>query len=88
MLQQFLNTRVPSLICTFVFSGCCLMFCVELMGARDTAQLTPQLVRSLIFWGALALIWMLALCLCLARVTRYRRSLSDKPQQITWSRSL
>jgi hypothetical protein len=78
MFDRFLNTRFPSLILMFAFSGCCLMICVELMGARDSAQVTPPLVHRLMLWGAMSLIFMLAFCLCLARVTRYRRSLPDK----------
>jgi len=78
MLSRFLNTRAPSLILMFAFTACCLMFCVELLGARDSAQMTPELVRRLILWGGLSLAFMLAFCLCLARVTRYRRSLPEK----------
>jgi hypothetical protein len=47
------------------------------MSARDTAEVTPTLLRALFVWGGLALAWMLVFCLCLARVTRYRRSLPD-----------
>jgi hypothetical protein len=78
MFGRFLNTRIPSLVLMFAFTACCLMFCVELMGARDSAQVTAALVHRLILWGALSLALMLAFCLCLARVTRYRRSLPDK----------
>jgi hypothetical protein len=78
MFGRFLNTRIPSLVLMFAFTACCLMFCVELMGARDSAQVTPSLVHRLILWGALSLAFMLGFCLCLARVTRYRRSLPDK----------
>jgi type VI protein secretion system component VasK len=88
MFSQFLNTRAPSLICMVAFSACSFMLCVELMEVRDTAQVTQELVRSLIVWGTLALIWMLGFCLCLARVTRYRRNLPHKRRQVTWSRSL
>lgn len=88
MFERFLNTRIPSLVCMLAFSGCCLMICVELMGARDTAQLTPQITRGLLIWGSLAIVWMLAFCLCLAKVTRYRRNLPEKERTITWSRSL
>jgi type VI protein secretion system component VasK len=78
MFARFLNTRIPSLILMLAFAGCCLMFCKELMGARDSAQLTSSLVHRLILWGTLSLIFMLAFCLCLARITRYRKSLSEK----------
>jgi hypothetical protein len=78
MFNRFLNTRAPSLILMFAFTACCLMFCVELMGARDSARVTPDLIYKLILSGALSLAFMLAFCLCLARVTRYRRSLPDK----------
>jgi hypothetical protein len=77
MFSRFLNSRAPALISMLAFSACCLVFCVELMTARDTAQVSPNLLRWLIFWGVLALAWMLVFCLCLARVTRYRRSLPD-----------
>jgi len=79
MFDRFLNSRVPSLILMFAFVACCLMFCVELMGARDSAQVTPSLIHRLILWGAMSLVFMLGFCLCLARVTRHRRSLPDKP---------
>lgn len=88
MFERLLNTRLPSLISMLAFSACCLMICVELMGARDTAQLTPQILRGLVIWGGLAILWMLVFCLCLAKVTRYRRSLPDKRSAIRWSRSL
>jgi type VI protein secretion system component VasK len=88
MFERLLHTRIPSLVSMLAFSACCLMICVELMGARDTAQLTPEILRGLVIWGSLAILWMLVFCLCLAKVTRYRRSLADKPSPIRWSRSL
>jgi len=81
MLQRFLNTRIPSIICMLAFAACCLIFCYELMSARDTGQITPELLRTLIVWGAVAILWMFAFCLCLMRVTRYRRSLPDQPRR-------
>jgi hypothetical protein len=60
------------------FIGCCVMFCVALAGAREPAEFTPDVTRQLIIWGILSLLTMLAFCLSLARVTRYRRSLPDK----------
>ena len=77
MFTRFLNSRAPALISMFAFVACCLMFCIELMGARDSAQVTPELLHRLVIWGALSLACMLVFCLCLARVTRYRRSLPD-----------
>ena len=79
MVQRFLNTRIPSVVCTVAFSACCLIFCAELMSARDTGQISPELLRKLIIWGAASLLWMFVFCLCLAKVTRYRRSLPDDP---------
>jgi type VI protein secretion system component VasK len=78
MLGRFLNTRVPSILLMIAFVACCIMFCVSLAGARDVAELTPPVTRRLIAWGILSLFAMLAFCLCLARVTRYRRGLPDK----------
>jgi hypothetical protein len=78
MFRAFFNTRVPTVLTMLAFVGCCLMFCNDLAGASDSAELTPQLTRRLEIWGGLALVWMLAFCLCLAAVTRYRRSLPDK----------
>jgi len=78
MLTVFFNTRLPSILSMLAFIACCLMFCNAVADARDSAQLTPQLTRDLLIWGSLALACMLAFCLCLARVTRYRRSLPDK----------
>jgi len=54
------------------------MFCAALAGARDSAQFTPELMHGLAIWGTLSLLAMLGFCLCLARVTRYRRSLPDQ----------
>ncbi len=79
MLQRFLNSRTPSVICMLAFAACCLIFCYELMGARDSGQISRELLRTLILWGTLAILWMFAFCLCLMRVTRYRRSLPDEP---------
>lgn len=78
MLTGFLNTRLPSILSALAFVACSLMFCNVLADARDSLQLTPLLIRNLTIWGSLALLCMLAFCLCLARVTRYRRSLPDK----------
>ena len=81
MLQRFLNTRVPSIICMLAFATCCLVFCYELMSARDTGQISPELLRRLIVWGAITILWMLAFCLCLMKVTRYRRRLSEQTER-------
>jgi type VI protein secretion system component VasK len=78
MLRRFLNTRVSSIVCMAAFIGCCVMFCVALAGARDSAEFTSEITRQLLIWGVLTLVAMLAFCLCLARVTRYRRGLPDK----------
>lgn len=78
MLGRFLNTRFPSILVALAFTACCIMFCISLAGARDSAELSPPILRGLIVWGALSLITMLAFCLCLARVTRYQRSASDQ----------
>lgn len=78
MFQDFLNSRLPSILTMLAFIVCCLLFCNVLAGARESAQLTPEITRGLGVWGSLALLSMLAFCLCLARVTRYRRSLPDK----------
>jgi len=78
MFRRFLNTRIPSVLCTIAFVACCLMFCVALAGARDPGELTPEVIHGLVLWGILSLLTMLAFCLCLARVTRYQRSLPDK----------
>ena len=78
MFRNFLNGRTPSVLTLLAFVGCCLMFCVNVAGARDTAELSDQIVRRLFIWGGLALLCMLAFCLCLMQVTRYRRSLPDK----------
>jgi type VI protein secretion system component VasK len=85
MLQRFLNTRIPSVICMLAFAACCLAFCYELMGARDTGQISPELLRKLIIWGTVTILWMFAFCLCLMRVTRYRRNLPDEPPRRTHS---
>lgn len=78
MFRALLNTRMPSILSMLAFVACCLMFCNALAGASDSAQLTPHISRELEIWGALALLSMLVFCLCLAKVTRYRRSLPDK----------
>jgi hypothetical protein len=78
MFRSFLNSRSPSILTVLAFVGCCLKFCNVLAQARDSAQLTPEITKGLVIWGVLALVCMLAFCLVLARVTRYRRSLPDK----------
>jgi hypothetical protein len=55
-----------------------MMFCFDLAGARDSAELTRQLLQKLEIWGSLALLAIFVFVLCLAQVTRYRRSLPDK----------
>jgi hypothetical protein len=82
MFAAFLNSRLPSILSALAFVACSLVFCNVLAGARDSAQLTPQLTRSLGIWGALAIVCMLVFCLCLARVTRYQRSLPDKSRGV------
>jgi hypothetical protein len=75
MLNRFLNSRIPTIIFMLAFTACCLMFCVALADARDSAQITPPIMRNLVAWGAMSLLTMLGFCLCLAKVTRYRRNL-------------
>jgi cytochrome bd-type quinol oxidase subunit 2 len=75
VLKRFLNTRTPSVLCAVAFIACCLMFCHTLWQMRDTAEVTSQILRALLVWGTLSLGTMLLFCLCLAKVTRYRRRL-------------
>ena len=78
MFNRFLNTRTPSVISALAFVAASFMFCVVLAGARDAAELTPGILRGLVAWGIVALVMMLIFCLCLAKVTRYQRSLPDE----------
>jgi hypothetical protein len=80
MLNRFLNSRAPSVLSALAFIVFSLFFVHALVGARETAAATPEVLRGLILWGALALVAMLAFCLCLMKVTRYRRNLPDKPR--------
>ena len=75
MFRRFLNTRVPSILCALAFIACCMMFCRALFHIRETAEVTTALLKELVVWGTLALAMMLAFCVCLATVTRYRRGL-------------
>ena len=36
------------------------------------------MIRGLVLWGVLALVAMLVFCLCLMKVTRYRRRLPER----------
>jgi len=78
MIERFLNTRTPSIISALAFVVASFMFCAVLAGARDSAELTPSMIRGLLLWGIVALAMMLLFCLCLAKVTRYQRSLPDE----------
>ena len=79
MLNRFLNTRIPSILSALAFIVFSLLFVHALVGARETATVTPEVLHELVLWGVLALVAMLAFCLSLMRVTRYQRSLPDKP---------
>jgi integral membrane sensor domain MASE1 len=81
MLNRFLNSRVPSILSALAFIVFSLLFIHAIIGAREPAAATPEVLRELMLWGVLALIAMLAFCLCLMRVTRYRRGLPDKPRR-------
>ena len=78
MFNRLLNTRIPTIFFMLAFTACSMMFCLALAGARDPAEITPSVMHGLILWGTLSLLMMLVFCLCLARVTRYRRNLPDK----------
>lgn len=78
MLNRFLNSRVPSILSALAFVVFSLLFVHSVVGAREPAAATSDVIRGLILWGILALVAMLAFCLCLMKVTRYRRSLPDK----------
>jgi len=78
MLNRFLNSRVPSILSAIAFIVFSLLFVYSVVGARETAAATPEVLRGLIIWGALALVAMLVFCLCLMKVTRYRRSLPER----------
>ena len=84
MLNRFLNSRVPSILSAIAFIVFSLLFVHSVVGARETAAATPEVLRGLILWGILALVAMLSFCLCLMKVTRYRRGLPDKPH---WPKS-
>ena len=66
MLNRFLNTQLPSILCVAAFIACCMMFCQALIGARDSASLNSEVLHAMVLWGALSLLAMLAFCLCLA----------------------
>jgi len=81
MLTRFLNSRVPSVLSALAFVVFSLLFVHALVGAREPGAVTPEVIRGLVVWGVLALVAMLAFCLCLMKVTRYRRSLPDAPRR-------
>ena len=81
MLNRFLNSRIPSILSALAFVVFSLLFVHAVVGAREPATATPEVLRGLVLWGILALVAMLVFCLCLMRVTRYRRSLPEKPRR-------
>ncbi|PYY02829.1 MAG: hypothetical protein DMG64_09615 [Acidobacteria bacterium] len=78
MLNRFLNTRVPSILSALAFVVFSLLFVHAVVGAREPATATPEVIHGLLLWGTLALVAMLAFCLCLMRVTRHRRNLPER----------
>jgi hypothetical protein len=78
MLNRFLNSRVPSVLSALAFIAFSLLFVHALVGAREPAAATPEVIRGLVLWGVLALVAMLVFCLCLMKVTRYRRRLPER----------
>ena len=78
MLNRFLNSRVPSVLSALAFIIFSLFFVHAVVGAREPAAVTPEVIRGLVLWGVLSLIAMLVFCLCLMKVTRYRRNLPER----------
>jgi len=78
MLNRFLNSRVPSILSAAAFVAFSLLFVHVVFSAREPAAATREVLHGLIFWGTLSLLAMLVFCLCLMRVTRYRRSLPER----------
>ena len=78
MLNRFLNSRVPSILSAAAFVAFSLLFVHAVFSAREPAAATPEVLHGLILWGVLALVAMLVFCLCLMRVTRYRRNLPER----------
>jgi len=78
MLNRFLNSRIPSILSALAFVVFSLLFVHAVVGAREPAAATPEVLRGLLLWGTFSLVAMLAFCLCLMKVTRYRRTLPDK----------
>jgi len=81
MRHRFLNTRIPSILSALAFVLFSLLFVHSLMGAREAAAATQEVLRGLLLWGSFSLLAMLAFCLCLMKVTRYRRCLPGKPSR-------
>jgi hypothetical protein len=44
------------------------------VGAEDPGYATPDVIRGAVLWGGVSLVMMLGFCLCLAVVTRHKRS--------------
>ena len=81
MFNRFLNTRIPSILSALAFIAFSLLFIRALVGAREPAAATPEVIQGLTLWGVLALVAMLAFCVCLMKVTRYRRNLPEEPRR-------
>lgn len=78
MIRRFFHTRIPVFICLFAFCVSSLGMVFVVAQAQKNAEATPEIVHELIFWGGAGILTMLAFCICLAIVTRYRRELSEE----------
>jgi hypothetical protein len=77
-MHSFFHSRIPSLLFLAAFVASSLMLVYAVSGAAEPGYATPEMIRGAILWGGIALLTMLGFCICLAIVTRYRRSVSEE----------
>ena len=77
-MRSFFHSRIPSILFLAAFVGSSLMLVYAIAGAAEPGYATPEVIRGALLWGGVALLMMLGFCICLAIVTRYRRSLPDE----------
>jgi hypothetical protein len=73
-MAKLLHTRIPTVLFLAGFTGAIAMMIRALVGAEDPGYATPDVIRNAVLWGGVSLVMMLGFCLCLAVVTRHKRS--------------
>ncbi len=73
-LVKFLHTRIPTLLFFIGFVAAIAMLIQSLVGAEEPGYATREVIQNSVLWGGVALVMIVGFCLCLAVVTRHRRS--------------